>query len=29
MIGTPDLQVYGIKPNGEKVTLFVDGEWII
>lgn len=29
MIGTDDLSVVGVKENGEKVQLFVDGEWII
>ena len=29
MIGTPDLSVVGIKENGEKITLFADGEWVI
>ena len=29
MIGTPDLSVVGVKENGEKVQLFVDGEWAI
>ena len=29
MIGTPDLSVVGIKENGEKITLFTDGEWVI
>ena len=29
MIGTPDLSVVGIKENGEKVQLFIDGEWVI
>ena len=29
MIGTPDLTVTGIDKNGEKTTLFIDGEWII
>ena len=29
MIGTPDLSVVGVKENGEKVTLFIDGEWAI
>ncbi|MDY6367135.1 MAG: aminopeptidase [Clostridia bacterium] len=29
MIGTPDLKVTGVKKSGEKVTLFIDGEWAI
>ena len=29
MIGTPDLSVIGVKENGEKIQLFVDGEWVI
>lgn len=29
MIGTPDLSVIGVSENGEKTTLFVDGEWVI
>ncbi len=29
MIGTPDLTVTGIDKNGEKTTLFIDGEWVI
>lgn len=29
MIGTPDLSVVGVKANGERVDLFIDGEWCI
>ena len=29
MIGTPDLNVVGVKENGEKVQIFIDGEWAI
>ncbi len=29
MIGTPDLNVTGIRQDGSKVNLFVDGEWVI
>lgn len=29
MIGTPDLSVVGIDYNGNKVTIFEDGEWVI
>ncbi len=29
MIGTSDLQVTGIKENGEKITIFENGEWVI
>ena len=29
MIGTSDLSVTGIKENGEKIKLFIDGEWVI
>lgn len=29
MVGTPDLSVVGVKENGEKVDLFIDGEWVI
>ena len=29
MVGTPDLNVWGIKDNGEEVQLFKDGTWAI
>ena len=29
MIGTPDMNIVGVKETGEKVTLFVDGDWVI
>ena len=29
MVGTPDLNVWGIKENGEEVQLFKDGTWAI
>lgn len=29
MIGTPDLEVYGIKKNGEKVQIFSNGDWTV
>ncbi len=29
MIGTPDICVYGIKKDGEKIELILDGEWQI
>ena len=29
MIGTPDLNIVGIKENGEEITLFKDGTWAI
>ena len=29
MIGSPDLQVIGVKENGEEITLFKDGNWAI
>ncbi len=29
MIGTPDLVVTGIKKDGTKVPLFIDGEWVV
>lgn len=29
MIGTPDLSVIGIKKDGTKVQIFVDGDWVI
>lgn len=27
MIGTPDLSITGIRPNGERVAIFRDGNW--
>ncbi len=29
MIGTKDLQVYGIEKNGKETAVFVDGDWVI
>ncbi|MDD4291630.1 MAG: aminopeptidase [Clostridia bacterium] len=29
MIGTSDIDIFGVKANGEKIRLFADGEWII
>ena len=29
MIGSPDLNIVGIKDNGEEITLFKDGTWAI
>jgi hypothetical protein len=29
MIGTPDMNIVGVKVGGEKITLFKDGDWII
>ncbi len=29
MIGTPDMSVCGIKPNGERIVLMSEGDWVI
>lgn len=29
MIGTPDLTVTGIRPTGEEIPVFIDGDWVI
>jgi len=29
MIGTPDMDIYGVKADGTKIQLFEDGDWII
>ncbi len=29
MIGSPDINIVGIKENGEKVQIFADGDWIV
>ena len=29
MIGTPDINVTGIQKDGNKIPLFIDGEWVI
>ena len=29
MIGTKDLQVYGIEKNGKETAVFIDGDWVV
>ena len=29
MIGTPDMEIYGVQKDGTEVQLFHDGDWII